>query len=60
VDYRKLNAQTKKNPFLLLFLDSILDFVAKHDMYSLMNGYSGYNQVKMAKNDKDKTTFISK
>jgi hypothetical protein len=38
VDYRKLNAQTKKDPFPLPFLDSILD------------GYSRY----MAKKDKEK------
>ncbi len=29
-------------------------------MYSFMDGYSNYNQVKMAEEDKEKTTFISK
>ncbi len=29
-------------------------------MYSFMDGYSGYNQVKMVEEDKDKMTFISK
>ncbi len=28
-------------------------------MYSFMIGYSGYNQIKMVKKDKEKTTFIS-
>jgi hypothetical protein len=28
-------------------------------MYSFMDGYSGYNQVKMIEEDKKKTTFIS-
>jgi hypothetical protein len=46
VDYQKLNAQTKKDPFLLPFLDSILDLVVGHEMYSFMDGYSNYNQVK--------------
>jgi hypothetical protein len=50
VDYRKLNAQTKKDPFPLPFLDSILDSVAEHEMYSFMDGYSRY----MAKKDKEK------
>ncbi len=27
-------------------------------MYSFMDGYSGYNQVKMAEEDKGKTSFI--
>jgi hypothetical protein len=52
VDYRKLNAQTKEYPFLLPFLDSILDSSVGHEMYSFMDGYIGYNQVKMAKEDK--------
>jgi hypothetical protein len=59
VDYCKLNAQTKNDSFPLPFLDYILDFVAGHEMHSFMDGYNGYNQVKMAKEDKDKTTFIS-
>ncbi len=59
VDYWKLNTQTKKDPFPLHFLDSVLDSMAGHEMYSFMDGYSGYNQVKMAKKDKEKTAFIS-
>ncbi len=58
VDYQKLNAQTKKDPFLLPFLDSIFDSVAGHEMYSFMDGYRGYKQVKMVKEDKEKTIFI--
>jgi hypothetical protein len=48
VDYRKLKAQTKKDPFTLPFLDSILDSIVGHEMYSFMDGYSNYNQIKMA------------
>jgi len=46
VDYQKLNSQIKKDPFPLHFLDSILDMVVGHEMYSFMDGYIGYNQVK--------------
>ncbi len=59
VDYHKLNVQTKNDPFPLPFLDLVLDLVVGHKMYSFMDGYSGYNQIKMAKENKDKTTFIS-
>jgi len=48
VDYQKLKAQTKKDPFMLPFLDSVLDSIVGHEMYSFMDGYSNYNQVKMA------------
>jgi hypothetical protein len=44
VDYHKLNVKTKKDPFPLPFLD----YVVRHEMYSFMDGYSSYNQVKMA------------
>ncbi len=39
VDYHKLSAQTKNDPFPLPFLDSIV----RHEMYSFMDGYIGYN-----------------
>jgi hypothetical protein len=60
VDYRKLNLQTKKDPFPLPFLDSILDTIVGHEMYPFMDGYSGYNQVKMVEENKEKISFISK
>jgi hypothetical protein len=47
----------KKDPFPLPFLDSILDIVVGHEMYSFMDRYSGYNQVKMVEEDKEKMSF---
>lgn len=44
----------------MLFLDSILDIMASHDMYSFMDGCNGYNQVKMIEENKEKIDFISK
>jgi hypothetical protein len=34
--------------------------MAGHEIYSFMDGYNNYNQVKTAEEDKEKTTFISK
>ncbi|MCO5594534.1 hypothetical protein L7F22_048566 [Adiantum nelumboides] len=59
VDYRKLNAHTIKDPFPLPFTDMMLDEIAGHEMYSSMDGYSGYNQLKIAPEDRPKTTFIT-
>lgn len=59
VDYRKLNAQTIKDPFPLPFTDMMLDEVVGHQMYSFMDGYSGYNQLAIALEDWQKTTFIT-
>jgi hypothetical protein len=54
----KLNAQTKKDPFPLPFLYFILDFVVGHEMYSFMDGYSSYNQVKMAEKNKNNNIHL--
>jgi hypothetical protein len=50
-----LNSQTKKDPFPLHFLDLVLNIVVGHEMYSFMDGYNGYNQVKMVEEDIEKT-----
>ena len=56
VDYRRLNAATIPYPFPLPFMDSE---VAGKEMYTFLDGFSGYNQVKMALEDRDKTAFIT-
>ncbi len=43
VDFRCLNAVMIKDPFLIPFMDSILEEVAGHEIYSFMDGFSGYN-----------------
>ncbi|MCO5582739.1 hypothetical protein L7F22_036638 [Adiantum nelumboides] len=60
VDYRKLNAQTIKGPFSLPFTDMMLDEIAGDEMYNFMDDYSGYNELKIAPKDREKTTFIIK
>ena len=41
------------------FTDSILDVVVGHECCSFLDGFSGYNQVKIAKEDQLKTTFTT-
>ena len=55
VDYR----YHLTNAFPLPFTDSVLDAVAGHDMYSFLDGFSGYNQVRMHPNDQDKKVFVT-
>ncbi|MCO5607953.1 hypothetical protein L7F22_062155 [Adiantum nelumboides] len=59
VDYRKLNSQTIKDPFPLPFIDMMLCEIERHETYNFMDGYSGYNQLKIAPKDREKTTFIT-
>ena len=56
-DFRALNKATKKDYFLLSFIDAILDAVAGHECYSFLDGFSGYNQVRIAQENQVKTTF---
>ena len=39
IDFRKLNAITKKNNFLLHFLDHVLERADGHDYYCFLDGY---------------------
>ena len=57
IDYRKLNAGTRKDHFPLPFVDQMLERVAGHEFYCFLNGYSGCNQIEIALEDQEKTTF---
>ncbi|MCO5560961.1 hypothetical protein L7F22_014581 [Adiantum nelumboides] len=59
VDYKPLNAATKRDHFPLPFQDKILKEVAGHERYIVCDGYSGYYQIRIAKEDQHKTTFIT-
>jgi hypothetical protein len=58
-DYRKLNSVTKKDRFPLPLIDTLLDVVAGHEMYSLMDGFSGYNQIGINKAHQLLTAFTT-
>jgi hypothetical protein len=58
VDFKKLNATTKKDFYPLPFTNEVLNIVARHDVYSFLNGYSGYHQIFIALEDRYKTTFV--
>ena len=57
VDYRKVNATTFTDAFPLPFTDSVVEAVAGHKCYSFLDGFSGYNQIRMHPDDQEKTTF---
>ena len=57
IDYRKLNAATRKDHFPLPFIDQMLERLAGHEYYCFLDDYSGYNQIPIAPEDQEKTTF---
>ena len=58
IDYRKLNKATRKDHFPLPFLDQMLDWLAGHEYYYFLDGYSGYNHITISTKDQEKTTFM--
>src|SRR3954453_14915906 len=59
VDYRDLNRASPKDDFPLPHIDVLVDNTAPFKVFSFMDGFSGYNQIKMAPEDMEKTTFIT-
>jgi len=57
VDYRELYKSTQKDHFPLPFIDQVLDTLAGKKFFSFLDGFSGYNQIQIALEDQDKTTF---
>ncbi|KAG8480467.1 hypothetical protein CXB51_024656 [Gossypium anomalum] len=59
VDYRDLNKASPKDNFPLPHIDTLVDNTAGYSLFSFMDGFSGYNQIKMHPEDMGKTTFIT-
>ena len=57
IDYRKLNTATRKDHFPLPFIDQMLDRLAGQPHFCFLDGYSRYNQIVIAPEDQEKTTF---
>ena len=57
INYRKLNTATRKDHYPLPFIDQMLDKLVGHSHYCFLDGYSGYNQIAIALEDQEKTTF---
>jgi len=59
VDFRDLNRASPKDNFPLPHIDMLVDNAARSSTYSFMDGFLGYNQIKMTQEDKEKTTFVT-
>ncbi|RDY10264.1 hypothetical protein CR513_05247, partial [Mucuna pruriens] len=59
VDYRDLNQASPKDNFPFPHIDMLVDNTACHAFFSFMDGFSRYNQILMAEEDREKTTFVT-
>ena len=57
VDFRNLNKACPKDEFPLLNMDLLTNSVAGSTMFSFMDGFSRYNQIKMVPKGAEKTAF---
>ena len=59
IDYRKLNGVTKKNAYPLPRIDETLDSLGGNQWFCTLDLQSGYWQIAMKEEDKEKTAFTS-
>ena len=57
VDFRNLNRVCPKDEFPLPNMDLLIDSIARNAMFSFMDGFSRYNQIRMALRDAEKIAF---
>ena len=59
VDFTDLNKACPKDSFPLLRIDQLVDSTTGQKLLTFMDAFSGYNQIRMAEEDQEKTSFIT-
>ena len=57
MDFRNLNRVYPKDEFSLPNRDLLIDSMAGNVMFSFIDDFNGYNQIRMASRDVEKITF---
>ena len=59
IDFTNLNKACPKDSFPLPKIDQLVDATAKYERMSFLDAYSGYNQIRMKKEDRIHTAFVT-
>ena len=59
VDFTYLNKACLKDNFPFPRIDTLVDSTARYELLSFMDAFSGYNQIKMNKDDQERTSFVT-
>lgn len=59
VNFTDLNKASPNDHFLLSHIDQLVNITSGHQTLNFMDAFFRYNQILMAKEDKEKTTFIT-
>jgi len=57
VDFRDLNKACPKDEFPIPISEILIDATMGYEIFSFMDGFSGYNQIKMSPEDEELTAF---
>nr|GEZ92141.1 reverse transcriptase domain-containing protein [Tanacetum cinerariifolium] len=57
IDYQKFNDATRKDHFLLPFMDQMLERLVRNELYCFLDGFSEYFYIPIDPQDQEKTTF---
>jgi hypothetical protein len=58
VYYRDINKYFPKRNYITPFVDQIVDDCSRREIFSLMDGFFGYNQINILLTDQHKIDFI--
>lgn len=59
IDFTDLNNACPKDNFSLPHIDWLVEATARNQLLLFMDAFSGYNQIMMHPDDREKTTFIT-
>ena len=59
VDFTDLNKACPKDSYPLPRVDVLVNSIARHQLLSFMDVFSGYNQIQMHEDDQEKTSFVT-
>ena len=58
-DFTDLNKACSKDSYPFPWMDILVESIARHQLLSFMNAFSGYNQIKLDEVDQEKTSFVT-
>ena len=59
IDFTDLNSACPKDSFPLPRINQLIDSMVEHKLLTFMDAFFRYNQIHMAKEDQEKTAFIT-
>ena len=58
IDFRMVNKVTKKDHYPLPFIDPMLERLSKKTHFCFLDGYSGFSQIAVRKQDQEKRLLL--